>query len=107
MTKRTKHGKPGHGSKRSVVALVERGGNARFFHAKEATAAGIRDIMVRNVSRKSDLYTDESRLYFETGKEFNSHETVKHSAGEYVRDIIHTNTVENVFSVLKRGMRGV
>jgi len=107
VTHRTKKGKPGHGSKRSVVALVERGGRARFFHAKEATAAGIRDILVRNVSRKSDLLTDESRLYVETGKEFNSHETVKHSAGEYVRGVIHTNTVENVFSVFKRGMRGV
>jgi transposase-like protein len=107
VTKRTKHGKPGHGSKRSVVALVERGGSARFFHAKEATAKGIREIMVRHVSRKSDLYTDESRLYVETGKEFNSHQTVRHSAGEYVRGVVHTNTVENVFSVFKRGMRGV
>lgn len=107
VTKRTKHGKPGHGSKRSVVALVERGGSARFFHAKEATAKGIRDIMVRNVSRESDLITDESRLYTETGKEFASHETVRHTAGEYVRGIVHTNTVENVFSVFKRGMRGI
>ncbi len=40
-----------------------------------------------------------------------SHETVKHAAGEYVRYedgfAIHTNTVENVFSVFKRGMSGV
>jgi hypothetical protein len=36
---------------------------------------------------------------------------VKHTAGEYVRyeldGVVHTNTVENVFSVLKRGMKGV
>lgn len=107
VTKRTKHGKPGHGSKRSVLALVERDGVARFFHAKEATAKGVREIMVRHVSRKSDLMTDESRLYTETGKEFASHETVRHSAGEYVRGIVHTNTVENIFSVFKRGMRGI
>jgi hypothetical protein len=36
-----------------------------------------------------------------------SHETVKHSAKEYVRGDIHTNTVESVFGVLKRGMIGV
>jgi len=107
VTKRTKRGKPGHGSKRSVVALVERGGHARFFHAKEATAAGIREILVRNVSRESDLFTDESNLYPRTGVEYASHQTVKHSAGEYVRGIVHTNTVENVFSVFKRGMRGI
>ena len=33
--------------------------------------------------------------------------TVKHSAGEYVRDDIHTNTVEGVFYIFKRGMRGI
>ena len=39
------------------------------------------------------------------------HETVKHSAGEYVRyedgDAIHTNSVEGYFSIFKRGMKGV
>ena len=39
--------------------------------------------------------------------EFAAHETVKHSAGEYVRGDVHTNTVEGVFSIFKRGMRGI
>ncbi|MCB2051444.1 MAG: IS1595 family transposase [Novosphingobium sp.] len=107
VTTRTKKGKPGHKSKRAVVALVERGGHVRMFYAQKANADEVRDIMVRNIDRKTALYTDESRLYVETGKEFGSHETVKHSAGEYVRGIVHTNTVENVFSVFKRGMRGI
>ncbi len=38
---------------------------------------------------------------------FAAHETVKHTAGEYVRGTIHTNTIEGFFSVFKRGMRGV
>jgi hypothetical protein len=33
--------------------------------------------------------------------------TVRYSAGEYVRGLVHTNTVENVFSVFKRGMKGI
>ncbi len=97
--------------KRSVVALVERGGQVRTFHVQHATKDSVRDILVRNVPRETTLYTDESRLYRETGKEFSTHATVKHSAGEYVRyeaeAIVHTNTVENVFSVFKRGMVGV
>jgi len=97
--------------KRAVVALVERGGKVKMFHVEHATAANIREIMVTNIRRGSALHTDESRLYTETGKEFASHDTVKHSAGEYVRyegeKIIHSNTVENVFSVFKRGMTGV
>lgn len=93
--------------KRSVVALVERGGSVRSFHVQHATAANVREVLVRNVTRDTTLHTDESRLYTETGKEFASHETVKHTAGEYVRGVVHTNTVENVFSVFKRGMKGV
>ena len=97
--------------KRAVVALVERGGEVRMFHVENADAASIRETLVRNADRKSDLHTDESRLYTETGKEFAAHRTVKHSAGEYVRYedgyAIHSNTVENVFSVFKRGMKGI
>ena len=51
--------------------------------------------------------TDESRLYGEVGAEFAGHETVTHSAGEYVRGEAHTNTLEGYFSIFKRGMRGV
>ncbi|SDB31173.1 IS1595 family transposase [Bauldia litoralis] len=96
--------------KRSVVALVERGGQVRMFHVEHATKVNIRDVLVRNVDRKSILNTDESNFYTETGREFAKHQTVKHSAGEYVRYedgfAIHSNTVENVFSVFKRGMKG-
>jgi ISXO2-like transposase domain len=78
---------------------------------KDATAANIRDVLVRDVSRDTELQTDESRLYTETGKEYAGHHAVKHSAGEYVRyeaaGIVHTSTVENIFSVFKRGMYGV
>lgn len=93
--------------KRAVVALVERGGNVRSFHVETATVASVRTVLVTNASRASTLYTDESKLYTNTGKEFASHDTVHHSSGEYVRGTVHTNTIENVFSVFKRGMTGV
>lgn len=108
--KRTKRGKSSHSSKRSVLGLVERGGKVRMFHVERADAESVREIIVRNVSRESDLHTDESRLYTRLGTEFASHDTVIHSGGEYVRytdkKVIHTNTIENVFSVFKRGMKG-
>ncbi len=101
----------GVGSKRAVLGLVERGGRVRTFHIAEATAVTVRDVIVRNVSRESELHTDESRLYTVLGKEFADHQTVVHTGGEYARydgeRVIHTNTIENVFSVFKRGMRGV
>ena len=36
-----------------------------------------------------------------------SHETVQHSAEEYVRGTVHTNTIEGSFGIFKRGMKGV
>jgi transposase-like protein len=110
ITTRTKKGKSGLASKRAVVALVERGSRTRMFYVQRAEKKEIRNVMVRNISRKSILHTDESKLYIDAGREFDRHLTIKHTAGEYVRyadHVIHTNTVENVFSVLKHGMTGV
>jgi transposase-like protein len=107
VTKRTKRGKSGLASKRAVVSLVERGGQVRTFHVDRATKESVREVIVRNVSRKSTLHTDESRLYVELGTEFAAHESVRHSANEYVRGIVHTNTVEGYFSIFKRGMKGI
>jgi transposase-like protein len=101
--------KPGN-LKRTVVALVERGGHVRSFHVESATKESVKHILFTNADRKSTLYTDDSRLYTELGKEFDQHRTVNHSAGEYVRyegdKTVHSNTIENVFSVFKRGMHG-
>jgi len=103
----TKGGKVGPGGKRPIVALVERGGEVRAFHMPKVTADNIRDALVRHASRQSRLHTDESNLYPKVGAEFASHETVRHSAKEYVRGDVHTNSAEGFFGVLKRGMRGV
>ena len=92
---------------RAVVSLVERGGKFPTFHVDHAKAENVREVIVRNVSRKSTMHTDESKLYFEVGTEFAKIETVKHSAKEYVRGDVHTNTVEGFFSIFKRGMKGV
>ena len=60
-----------------------------------------------NIARETRLHTDESALYGDADKHFASHETVKHSAQEYVRGDVHTNSAESFFSVFKRGMHGV
>ncbi|MBY0532675.1 MAG: IS1595 family transposase [Xanthobacteraceae bacterium] len=110
-TKRAKSYKKGLRHKRQIVALVEPKGKARVFHVKGATAESVRDILVTNVDRKSELHTDESRLYTETGKEFADHKTVRHGwnqRGVYVGpEGQTTNHVENFFGNFKRGMKGV
>jgi transposase-like protein len=110
VTKRTRRGKAAHSSKRSIVALVERGGSARTFHVEHADKVTVTKIMRANVARETEIHTDESRLYHGVDKRFAGHHTVIHSGEEYVRyeddRIVHTNTVEGYFSVFKRGMRG-
>ena len=52
--------------------------------------------------------SDSARMYPAVGREFAAHSAVNHSAGEYVREgFHHSNTVENYFSILKRGVYGV
>ena len=110
-SKRAKSYKKGLRHKRSVVALVEPKGKARVFHVKTATAETVREILVTNVDRKSELHTDESRLYTETGKEFADHKTVRHGwnqRGVYVGpEGQTTNYVENFFGNFKKGLKGV
>ncbi len=91
---------------RPIVALVERGGKVRSFHVPVANADTVVGIVVDNIAKESRLHTDESKLYQFIGSQFAAHETVKHTANEYVRGDITTNTVESYFSVFKRGMRG-
>jgi hypothetical protein len=45
--------------------------------------------------------------YKDLNKEFDRHDIICHNAGEYVRGPIYTNTIENFFSILKRGLTGV
>jgi transposase-like protein len=101
-----KKGSRGPRDKRPVLALVERGGRVRSFHVPVANAVNVAQIVRENVHRESRLMTDESKLYPVVGQEFASHETVNHSAKEYARGDVTTNTVETYFSVFKRGMRG-
>ena len=72
----------------------------------------VREILVTNVSRKSELHTDESSLYKAIGKEFSAHKTVEHGGfgpgtGIYVgKDGQSTNAAENFFGIFKRSMKG-
>jgi transposase-like protein len=94
--------------KHIVMTLVERGGKARSFHVKNATAKTLRETAVKIASRKSYLMTDENTAYTKLGKEFSGHGTVNHSANEYARlgGFIHVNSAENYFSIFKRGVIG-
>ena len=94
--------------KEAVFALVERDGRVSSHHIPSVSAKTLRTILVTHIDRKSYLMTDEAGQYVRVGREFVGHGTVNHSIEEYVRGgFWHTNTVENYFSILKRGITGV
>lgn len=92
--------------KHIVLSLVERDGPVRSVHVANVTAKTLRPAIVKNASRMSKLMTDEAKWYKRVGEEFASHESVNHIKNEYARGVVHSNTVENYFSILKRGIYG-
>ncbi len=94
--------------KMAVLSLVDREtGEARSAVVTRPVRTEVEPIVLANLAREARLMTDESRLYWTVGKEFSDHQSVRHGFGEYVRDDVHTNTIEGFFSIFKRGMRGI
>ena len=93
-------------TKTPVFALVERGGEIRAGKVQNVSGKTLKGIIRNNVTSDSRIMTDNFRAYEGLEEEFASHETVDHGTGEYVRDDVHTNTVEGWFSLLKRGITG-
>ena len=94
--------------KEPVFSLVERDGRVSSHHVPNVSAKTLRKILVTHADRKSYLMTDTAKVYTKAGREFSGHGTVNHSINEYVRGgFWYTNTVENYFSILKRGITGV
>ncbi len=97
-------------AKQVVVGIRQRGGDVRFFHAEDAKSGTLEKYIRENVSTDVEvIITDELPAYGSATVGF-AHETVNHSAKEYVRydygECVTTNTVESAFSLLKRGIIG-
>jgi transposase-like protein len=106
-SRRRTDGARGPVGKAPVVALVERDGRVRSFHVPNVTGQMLKPIIVENVHKATYLMTDDSAVYPGIGAGFAGHGSVNHSAEEYVRaQFWHTNTVENFFSIFKRGVYG-
>jgi transposase-like protein len=61
--------------------------------------------ILANVEKKSKVYTDQSQSYFKLAERDFIHDTVNHLE-EYVRGQVHTQGIENFWSLLKRGLKG-
>jgi transposase-like protein len=103
---------PGRGrattNKEVVIGIRQRGGDVRFFHAEDARKGTLAKYIQENISTDVDVIVTDELPAYKSAVGNIKHETVNHSAKEYVRfgTDIHTNTVESAFSLLKRGIIG-
>lgn len=100
----------GYAHKHAVMSLVQRGdkgATVRSFHVSGTAAADLLPIIKAHVASGTHVMTDEAGQYAHLNKHFAWHGFTRHSAGEYVRGDVHTNTVEGFYSVFKRGMKGI
>jgi len=101
--------KRGRGTKKQcVLAMVERGGRVKTRPIANVTGKTLKDAIREDVHTSARIITDENSAYTGIGDEFaGGHETVCHTACEYVRGDVHSNTIEGFFSIVKRGINGI
>jgi transposase-like protein len=95
-------------SKTPVFATVERGGRIRRRVVANVTGETLKSAIREQVHPSACIMTDELSAYRGIGEHFDGgHEVVTHSAGEYTRGHVSTNTAESSFALVKRGIMGV
>jgi transposase-like protein len=90
-----------------VLGMVERGGKLRLVPIADGKMEAIEPVIEKHVSADATLQTDESAVYAIIGQRRfpGRHRTINHSQSYGIGDL-HTNTIENAFSLLKRGVYG-
>jgi transposase-like protein len=99
----------GGADKDGVFGIVQRDGDVRFQLLDRITSNRLAFYIAENADLTCRLITDDSPAYKRVGEAFEGgHETVLHTAKEYVRrgTDVHSNTIEGVFSLIKRGVMG-
>src|SRR5260370_5921459 len=100
--------KRGRGTnKQPVFAAVERNGKIRRRVIADVDGETLKDAIREMVNNQSLIYTDGNPSYRCIGEEYAGHESVNHSAKEYARGDVNTNTVESSFALVKRGIVGI
>ncbi len=104
-----RHGKRGRGAegKAKVIGAVQRGGKVIARVIPDVKRHTVVPFMIRKVDRSATLYTDTFPNYDHMTRIGYKHLRIEHSAKEYARGHIHTNSIEGFWSLLKRGIGGV
>jgi transposase-like protein len=102
--KREKIHGTGPGDKEIVFGMVERGGKVRTAHVGSRTKKELQSAIRENVAAGAAIFSDELHSYSGLDADY-QHAVINHAV-EYVQGNVHTNTMENFWSLLKRGLGG-
>jgi transposase-like protein len=89
-----------------VIGAVQRGGNIRLKVIPHARQRWMTEFVKDVTDPSAEVYTDDHRAYKDLPLRGRAHKSVNHSAGEYVRADVHTNTIESAWSLFKRSIVG-
>jgi transposase-like protein len=89
-----------------VLGILERNGKVYAVPVKNAKLGTIYPIITDKVDLGATIYTDELPAY-KFLKNDCTHNFVNHSADEYIRVEVHTQNIDNFWSLLKRGIYGI
>ena len=96
----------GVANKIPVVGMRERNGKAIGKVVDGTSAPEMLALIRRNIEPTTSIFTDDHPSYKGVRARGYKHGVVKHSQYEYVRGNIHTNGIESVWALLKRGIYG-
>jgi len=89
-----------------VIGAISRKGNVVAKVIENTTAETLSLFVEQTVADKVSLIATDEYAGYTDLKHFYPHQTVNHKAREYVRGEVHTNNIENFWSLLKRGVIG-
>lgn len=91
--------------KHVVLGAIERGGKVAVQHVPSNSVKHIEPFITKHVKRRARLITDENTAYSGSFRHY-SHETIRHQEKIYVIGDVHTNSIENFWSIVKRCIYG-
>lgn len=98
---------PNNRDKDVLFGMVERKGRVKIKHVPNNGKWTLFDEIQKSVRKDSVIYSDDYFGYRHLERQGYIHDTVTHSKWEWARGDVSSNNIENVWSHLKRGIKGV
>lgn len=104
---RRRYGRDSRRTGETIFGAVQRGGSVKVWHVKSSGVRVLRPLIQNNVAQGTIVHSDGWKAYHTLAYHGYEHRTTNHSIGEYYTPDSYTQNIENFWSHLKRGIKGV